>query len=178
MDLLRIINSDEISEKTISNYIPRSVSQLEEIVDDVNKIINEVKLKGDTAIINFSKKFDGIDLNESEIQVTNDEMEAAYNKIDQKLLKALRFAKNNLIKFHESQKKDEWLIDIVDGVKAGQLYRPIELVGLYIPGGHAIYPSTVLMAATPAYVAGVKEIIICSPPQKDKRIAPEIIVAA
>lgn len=175
---LRVINSNEISEDNISNYIPRTVSQLEEIVDDVKKIINEVKLNGDTAIINFSQKFDGVELDESEIQVTFDEIEEAYDKIDQKLLKALRFAKKNLKKFHESQKNEEWIIDVLEGVKAGQIYRPIESVGLYIPGGRAIYPSTVLMAATPAQVAGVKDIIMCSPPQKDKKIAPEILVAA
>ncbi|MFX1557670.1 MAG: histidinol dehydrogenase [Promethearchaeota archaeon] len=178
LDMLKIINSDEITEKNISNYIPRTVSQLEEIVEDVNKIIQEVKLNGDAAIINFSKTFDGVELSESEIKVTIDEIEEAYDKIDQKLLEAFRFAKKNLIKFHQSQKHEEWLIDVVKGVRAGQIYRPIESVGLYVPGGRAIYPSTVLMAATPAYVAGVKDIIICSPPQKDKKIAPEIIVAA
>ena len=175
---LRIINSDKISEESISNFIPRTTTQLDEIKEDVLNIINEVKLTGDKAIIRFSKKYDNVELDKSEIRVSEDEITDAYEKIDKKLLDALRYAKKNLIKFHEAQIRKDWAIEITKGVKAGQVYRPLESVGLYIPGGRAIYPSTVLMAATPAYIAGVKEIILCSPPQSDKRIAPEILVAA
>ena len=175
---LRIINSDKISEESISNFIPRTTTQLDEIKEDVLNIINEVKLTGDKAIIMFSKKYDNVELDKSEIRVSEDEITDAYEKIDKKLLDALRYAKKNLIKFHEAQIRKDWAIEITKGVKAGQVYRPLESVGLYIPGGRAIYPSTVLMAATPAYIAGVKEIILCSPPQSDKRIAPEILVAA
>lgn len=178
VDSLRIINSDKISEESISNFIPRTTTQLDEIKEDVLNIINEVKLTGDKAIIRFSKKYDNVELDKSEIRVSEDEITDAYEKIDKKLLDALRYAKKNLIKFHEAQIRKDWAIEITKGVKAGQVYRPLESVGLYIPGGRAIYPSTVLMAATPAYIAGVKEIILCSPPQSDKRIAPEILVAA
>lgn len=175
---LRIINSDKISEESISDFIPRTTTQLDEIEEDVLNIINEVKLTGDKAIIRFSKKYDNVELDKSEIRVSEDEITDAYEKIDKKLLDALRYAKKNLIKFHNAQIRKDWAIEITKGVKAGQIYRPLESVGLYIPGGRAIYPSTVLMAATPAYIAGVKEIILCSPPQSDKRIAPEILVAA
>jgi len=175
---LRIINSDKISEESISDFIPRTTTQLDEIKEDVLNIINEVKLTGDKAIIKFSKKYDNVELDKSEIRVSEDEITDAYEKIDKKLLDALRYAKKNLIKFHEAQIRKDWTIEITKGVTAGQVYRPLESVGLYIPGGRAIYPSTVLMAATPAYIAGVKEIILCSPPQSDKRIAPEILVAA
>ncbi|GAI12078.1 unnamed protein product, partial [marine sediment metagenome] len=162
---LRIINSDKISEESISNFITRTTTQLDEIKEDVLNIINEVKLTGDKAIIRFSKKYDNVELDKSEIRVSEDEITDAYEKIDKKLLDALRYAKKNLIKFHEAQIRKDWAIEITKGVKAGQVYRPLESVGLYIPGGRAIYPSTVLMAATPAYIAGVKEIILCSPPQ-------------
>jgi len=175
---LRIINSDKISEESISDFIPRTTTQLDEIKEDVLNIINEVKLTGDKAIIKFSKKYDNVELDKSEIRVSEDEITDAYEKIDKKLLDALRYAKKNLIKFHKAQIRKDWTIEITKGVTAGQVYRPLESVGLYIPGGRAIYPSTVLMAATPAYIAGVKEIILCSPPQSDKRIAPEILVAA
>ncbi len=178
LNSLRIINSDKISEENISNFIPRTITQLDEIKEDVLNIINEVKSNGDNAIIKFSKKFDDVVLSKSEIKVSEDEITDAYNKIDEKLLEALRFAKKNLVKFHKAQIRDDWTIEIEKGVWAGQVYRPLESVGIYIPGGRAIYPSSVLMAATPAYVAGVKNIILCSPPQKDKNIAPEIIVAA
>ena len=175
---VRIINSNEITKENVSSYIPRSITQLDEIKDDATKIINEVKSSGNKAIIKFTEKFDGVKLNESEIQVTEEEINEAYTLIDKKLLNALKFAKQNLIKFHEAQIREEWSIKINKGVEAGQIFRPLESVGLYIPGGRAIYPSTVLMAATPAHVAGVQEIIMCSPPQEDKKIAPEIIVAA
>lgn len=178
MKSLRIINSDKISEETISNFIPRTLLQLDEIKEDVLKIVTEVKLTGDTAIIKFSKKFDNVDLDKKEIKVTDNEISEAYDKIDDNLLNALRSAKKNLIKFHKAQLREDWTIEIQKGVNAGQIYRPIDSVGIYIPGGRAIYPSTVLMAATPAYVAGVRDITLCSPPQQDKKIAPEIIVAA
>ncbi len=178
MKSLRIINSDKISEETISNFIPRTLLQLDEIKEDVLKIVTEVKLTGDTAIIKFSKKFDNVDLDKKEIKVSENEISEAYDKIDVTLLNALRSAKKNLIKFHKAQLREDWTIEIQKGVNAGQIYRPIDSVGIYIPGGRAIYPSTVLMAATPAYVAGVRDIILCSPPQQDKKIAPEIIVAA
>jgi len=175
---IRIINSDQISKETISTLIPRTSTQLDEIKEDVLKIINEVKLNGDKAILRFLKKYDNVELDQSEIKVSEDEIIDAYNKIDEKLLEALRFAQKNLVKFHKAQIREDWAIKIEKGVKAGQIYRPLESIGIYIPGGRAIYPSTVLMAATPAYVARVKNTILCSPPQKDKKVAPEILVAA
>lgn len=178
LESLRIINSDEISEETISKFIPRTGSQLDEIKDDVINIINEVKLSGDSALLKFTQKFDKVELKKSEIKVSEEEINEAYKKIDPKLLKALKYAKKNIIKFHQAQKRDDWSIEIEKGVVAGQIYRPLDSIGIYIPGGRAIYPSTVLMAVAPAFVAGVSDIIICSPPQKDKNVASEIIVAA
>ena len=178
LDLLKAVSSDQITEETISKFIPRIASQLDEIKEDVLAIINEVKNNGDEAILKFTKKFDGIELNQSEIKVGEKEIENAYNKIDKNLLDALRYAKKNLIKFHKAQQRNNWSIKIEKGVKTGQIYRPLDAIGVYVPGGRAIYPSTLLMAATPAYVANVKNLIVCSPPQKNKEIAPEILVAA
>ncbi len=178
MDSLRIIKSDQITEGNITTFIPRTIIHLESIRKKVQKIIDEVIINGDRALIKFTKKFDGVNLSVSELQVSENEISEAYNSIDKKLLEALRYAKKNLMKFHQAQKRDEWSVEIEKGVNAGQIYRPIETVGIYIPGGKAIYPSTVLMAATPARIAGVKEIILCSPPQINKKVAPEILVAA
>ncbi len=175
---LRIVKSDEINETNISEFIPRNVLQIDSIKESVTDIITEVKKKGDKAILEFTKKYDGVELFESEIKVTQEEISDAYDKIDKNLLKALKYAKKNLIKFQRAQIRKDWMIKIEKGVNAGQIYRPLESIGIYIPGGRAIYPSTVLMTAAPACVAGVKEIIICSPPQSNKKIAPEIIVAA
>ena len=178
MDSIRVINSEEISEDTISQFIPRTQTELDSIRESVNEIINDVKVNKDRALIDFTKKFDNVELKESDLMVVEEEINEAYDKIDNNLLEALRHAKKNLIKFHKAQKKEEWSIEIENGVSAGQIYRPLDSVGIYVPGGIAIYPSTVLMAATPAFVAGVKNIIICSPPQENKKVAPEILVAA
>lgn len=178
MNPLRIINSDELDEETIRSYIPRIETQLELVRKTVNKIIQDVKDNGDKALVNLTYKYDGVELASNEIQVSKEEVTQAYKNVDPHLLQAIHSAKENLIKFNLAQKREDWNVEIVKGVIAGQVYRPLDAIGIYIPGGRAIYPSTVLMIAAPAYVAGVKEIVMCSPPQKDGKIAPEILVAA
>ena len=178
MDSLKFINSEDVTEENLNTLIPRTGTQLDSIREAVNKIIQKVKDDGDRALIELTKEYDGVTLDISEIKVSKDEISEAYDKIDKDLLKAIRTAKQNILKFQEAQKREDWSIEINKGVKTGQIYRPLNSVGLYIPGGRAIYPSTVLMAAAPACVAGVKNILLCSPPQKDKKIAPEILVAA
>jgi len=178
MNTLKVINSDQINEETIYKYIPRTETQLELIRDSVIKIIQEVKEKGDKALIEFTHKFDKVKLTKKEIQVSKDELSQAYDQIEPTLLHAIHYAKENLIKFNKAQKREDWTVEISKGIVAGQVYRPLETIGIYVPGGKALYPSTVLMIAAPAYVAGIKEIIMCSPPQKNKKIAPEILVAA
>ncbi len=180
MDLIRIVDSKEIKKETISKYIPRTRVQFDDIRDDVLKIINDVKSNGDEALLRLTKKFDGVELEDSEICVSKEEIKEACDNIDKELLEALRYAKKNIVQFHEAQKSylKDWFITGEKGVDVGQIYRPLDSVGIYIPGGRAIYPSTVLMAATPARVAGVKNIVLCSPPQKNGKIAPEILVVA
>ncbi|MFX1311188.1 MAG: histidinol dehydrogenase [Promethearchaeota archaeon] len=175
---LRIVKSDEINQTNLTEFIPRNVLQIDSIKESVRNIVEQVRINGDKAILELTKKFDGVELFESDIKVSQEEISKAYNKVDKTLLNALKYAKKNLIKFHQAQIRKDWMITIEKGVNAGQLYRPLESIGIYIPGGIAIYPSTVLMTAAPASVAGVKEIIMCSPPQLNKEIAPEIIVAA
>jgi len=175
---IRTINSKEITEENIDDFIPRKYSKLKELQYDVMEIVNEVIINGDQALIEFTEKYDNVSLKKGDLMVKEQEIEDAYEKVDEELLEAFRFAKKNLIKFHKAQIREEWFIDIIDGVKAGQIYRPIQSVGIYTPGGRTVYPSSFLMSAVPAKVAGVKDIILCSPPQKSGNIAPEIIVAA
>jgi len=134
---LKIINSDQFTEKNVSNFIPRTETELDSIRETVTEIINEVKDNGDNALVRLTKKYDNVELNTSEIRVTNQEIEKAYDLIDQDLLDALKTAKQNLIKFHGAQLKKDWFIKIAKGVRAGQIYRPLENVGIYIPGGRA-----------------------------------------
>ncbi len=170
--------SDQIKEETLTKYIPRTTTQIESIKDSVISVIHEVKERGDNAIIKFTKNFDNVELSTKQIQVTDKEISEAYEKSDADLIKAIQYARKNLIKFHKAQVREDWFIEIEKGVTAGQIYRPLEVLGIYVPGGRVIYPSTVLMIAAPAYVAGIKEIIMCSPPQQDNKIASEILVAA
>lgn len=178
MTLIKEIFSDQIKEETLTKYIPRTTTQIESIKDSVISIIHAVKERGDNAIIKFTKEFDNVELSTKQIQVTEKEFSEAYEKSDADLIKAIQYARKNLIKFHKAQVREDWFIEIEKGVTAGQIYRPLEVLGIYVPGGRVIYPSTVLMIAAPAYVAGIKEIIMCSPPQQDNKIASEILVAA
>lgn len=178
MTPIKELNSDQINEETLVKYIPRTAPQIESIQESVVSIIHEVKEKGDKAIIKFTKDFDNVEISAKHIQVTDKEISEAYDKSDADLIKAIQYAKKNLIKFHKAQVREDWLIETEKGVSAGQIYRPLEMLGMYIPGGRAIYPSTVLMIAAPAYVAGIKEIIMCSPPQQDNKIASALLVAA
>jgi len=178
MKSIKVINSSEINKETISNYIPRSFTQIASVKDIVESIINSVRNEGDDAIIRFTKQYDNVELSKNDIRVSKKEISEAYSQVDPLLLEAIKSAKQNLIKFNEAQKREDWMREIEKGVIAGQVYRPLETIGIYIPGGQAIYPSTVLMIAAPAYVAGIKEIILCSPPQSDGKVASEIIVAA
>lgn len=178
MTSIREINSDQINEETLTKYIPRTATQFDLIQDSVISIIRGVKERGDNAIINFTEKYDNVGLKTEEIQVSEEEISEAYEKTDIDLIEAIQYAKQNLIKFHKAQMREDWSIEIEKGVIAGQIYRPLEDLGIYIPGGRAVYPSTVLMIAAPAYVAGIREIIMCSPPQKDKKIASAILIAA
>ncbi|MFX1375824.1 MAG: histidinol dehydrogenase [Promethearchaeota archaeon] len=175
---LKIINSSKINEETLYEYIPRADAQLDLVRNSVIKIIQEVEKKGDSALIKFTRDYDKVKLTNNEIKVSKEEISLAYKEIDPQLLHAINHAKENLIKFNEAQKREDWNIEIDSGVVAGQIYRPLDTLGIYVPGGRAIYPSTVLMIAAPAYVAGIKDIVMCSPPQKNKKIAPEILVAA
>ncbi len=178
MNFLKIVSSEDISEQTISNYIPRTILQIDEIKSDVEEIIARVKQEGDRAILSYTTKFDKVKLKSTEILVRKEEISEAYELVDQSLIGAIQAAKKNLITFHQAQKRDDWSITIDNGINAGQIYRPIESVGIYVPGGRAVYPSTVLMTASPALVAGVKEIVLCSPPQLDGNVSPAILVAA
>ncbi|MHA2182581.1 MAG: histidinol dehydrogenase [Promethearchaeota archaeon] len=178
MTSIKEINSNQINEETLTKFIPRMTSQIESIQDSVTSIIIEVKENGDKAIIEFTKKFDNVELVTEQMKVTDKEIIEAYEKSDTELIKAIQYAKENLIKFHKAQVREDWQIEIEKGVIAGQIYRPIETLGIYIPGGRAIYPSSVLMIAAPAYVAGIKEIIMCTPPQQNSKIASAILVAA
>ena len=148
--------------------------------DDVNTIVknilDDVKLRGDQALYDYNKKFDNVSL--SSLQVTEKEIEDAFSRLDNELLDVIRYSHENIVRYHTKQKRNDFLDKDTDGVILGQIINPIEKVGIYVPGGTAAYPSTVLMNAVPAKVAGVEEIVMVTPPNEDGTISDVILAAA
>ena len=161
--------------KKISNRGRISYGKVKE---NVESILNDIENNGDLACLKYTEKFDGIKLKISEIRVSDSEIQDAYQKVDEKGVKAIKQAIRNIQKFHEAQIKKMDDIETVPGVLVGQLIIPYESIGIYIPGGRAPYLSTVLMTTVPAKISGVNQIIITTPPNKDKKINPAILVAA
>jgi len=146
------------------------------VIKVVADILENVRLNGDQALIDYSRKFDQAEI--KEITVSEEEISEAYKKIDPELLETIRRAKQNIKNFHEKQLQNSWINPAEDGTVLGQLVRPLEKVGLYVPGGTAPLISSVLMTAVPAKVAGVETMIMCTPPSKDGSVNPAMLVAA
>lgn len=159
-----------------SEILSRGDLDYKDINITVEKIVEDVKQDGDSAILKYTKKFDGADL--ETMEVTKEEIEKAWQRTPQSLKDALIKAGNNIKKFHEKQKRNSFMDNELKGKITGQLINPIEKVGIYVPGGKSSYPSTVLMNAIPGKVAGVKELIMVTPPGKNGEIMDNILVAA
>lgn len=155
-------------------------SQIEEknIQETVNQIIKEIKEKKNKALFDYTKKFDKIKINSKTIKINKKEIEEAYKKTDKKLIEIIKKSSERIKKFHEKQKTNSWFETSENGEILGQMIKPIENVGVYVPGGKAAYPSSVLMNVIPAKVAGVKNIIMTTPAQEDGTVYPTTIVAA
>jgi histidinol dehydrogenase len=171
---MQIINSP--SRNTWNDILKRPTQTVDDIEATVNAVFNQVLQDGDCAIKRYTERFDGVNLNSN--IVTTDEIQAASELVTNGLKKAIDLAKFNILAFHSAQKTTKITLETTKGVNCWQEKRPIEKVGLYIPGGTAPLFSTVLMLAVPAQIAGCKEIVLCSPPNKQGNIAPEILYAA
>jgi histidinol dehydrogenase len=147
-----------------------------ELVKNVNKILSDVHHKGDSAIQYYCEKFDDVKLQDLQVNMTTNKERKML--VDEAVVKALKKAAFNIEKFHKAQIPPEWICNVDEGISAGQIIRPIETVGCYIPGGKAVYLSTILMTIIPARIAGVSRIICCTPPDKDGQVKQEIIAAA
>jgi len=144
----------------------------------VADILKRVREKGEEAVYQLTEEFDHINLRQKGLRVSDDEILGAYQDVSEEFLEAMRTAKGNILRYHEKQKRTSWLEPELDGSLLGQLILPLKRVGIYVPGGTASYPSSVLMNALPAVVAGVKEIVMVSPPRADGTLLPEVLVAA
>ena len=161
----------------LENLIKRSPNHYGEFEGRVNAIIDEVRKNRNQAVFSYTKRFDGADINEDNILVTQEEIKEAYEQVDEKLLAVIRKSLVNIKKYHEKQAQNSWFTT-EDGVILGQKVTPLAIVGVYVPGGKAVYPSSVLMNVLPAKVAGVDRIIMCTPPGKDGKVYPSTLVAA
>lgn len=175
---MRILKLTQDTRKNIlENLLKRSPNNYGEFEGRVNAIIEEVRAKKDEAVFSFTKQFDGADINASNILVTEEEIKEAYEQVDETLLTVIRKALVNIRKYHEKQVQNSWFTT-EDGIILGQKVTPLEKAGVYVPGGKAVYPSSVLMNVLPAKVAGVDKIIMCTPPGKDGKVYPSTLVAA
>ena len=159
----------------LDEIFPRSQFEYEDINKKVREIIEDVKADGDKALYKYSEMFD---VKLESLTVSSEEIEEAYDRIDEEFKEVLLAAAGNIRKFHEKQVRNNFFTNGKDGVLLGQIINPIEKAGIYIPGGTASYPSTVLMNVIPAKIAGVEEIILVSPPNKEGNIEDSILAAA
>ncbi|NLZ81808.1 MAG: histidinol dehydrogenase, partial [Clostridiales bacterium] len=176
---MRIIKLDEASKNNLlKTLLKRSPNNYKEYEIQVSRILEEVREKKDKALFGFTKDFDKAIINETTILVTDEEMREAYSLVNENLINIIRKAIVNIRLFHEKQKQNSWFDSSKPGVILGQKVTPISRVGVYVPGGKAAYPSSVLMNIIPAKIAEVDEIIMTTPPSKDGKINPGTLVAA
>lgn len=175
---MRILKLTEDTRKDIlQNLLKRSPNNYGEFEGRVNAIIEEVRNNRDQAVFNYTKQFDGADINAGNILVTEEEIAEAYAQVDTTLLAVIRKSLINIKKYHEKQVQNSWFTT-EDGIILGQKVTALATVGVYVPGGKAVYPSSVLMNVLPAKVAGVDRIVMCTPPGKDGKVYPSTLVAA
>lgn len=162
----------------LEELLKRSPNQYGEYEERVSAILSEVKERGDEALFEFTKRFDRADINKENIIVTEAEIQEAYDQVDPKLLRIMRKALENIRDYHQKQVKYSWFDSKPDGTILGQKVTALQRVGVYVPGGRAVYPSSVLMNIVPAKVAGVDEIIMTTPPGPDGKLNVNTLVAA
>ena len=176
---MRIVKLDETTKaRALEKLIGRGSSNYGDYEKTVKEIIDDVRENGDNALLSYEKKFDRCDLTPETLRVSEQEIREAYEALDLALVEVMRKAAENIRVYHEKQKRTSWITTREDGVILGQKVTPIEVSGCYVPGGRAVYPSSVLMNIVPAKVAGVSRIIMCTPPGADGKAAVGTVVAA
>lgn len=176
---MRIIGLDETSKKNIlTDLLRRDPNQYGSYAGTVQSIIDDVKEHGDEAIFSYTEKFDGAHITADTIRVTDEEIEEAMAQVEPELLEVMKKSMKNIRAYHEKQRRQSWFDSQPDGTILGQKITALESVGVYVPGGKAAYPSSVLMNIIPAEVAGVKRIVMVTPPGKDGKVNPVTLTAA
>lgn len=176
---MKIVELSEENRKEVQeNILKRSPSTFGDQEAIVRAIIEDIKARGDKAVFEYTKKFDRADISEDNFQVSKEEIRAAYKEVPPELLDVVRKALVNIRDFHEKQKQNSWITTTEKGTILGQKVTPMQRVGVYVPGGKAAYPSSVLMNIVPAKVAGVDEVIMTTPCNAEGKVNPVVLVAA
>ena len=168
----------ESTKDILENLLKRSPNNYGKFEAAVADILANVKEKGDEALFSYTKEFDKVEVTPETIRVTEEEIEEAYKAVDASLLEVIRKALVNIRSYHEKQRQNSWITSTENGTMLGQKVTPLNRVGVYVPGGKAVYPSSVLMNIVPAKVAGVPHIVMTTPPGKDGKVNPSTLVAA
>lgn len=176
MKILKL--TPETQSNILENLLKRSPNSYGEYESRVNEIIEQVRLKRDEAVFEYTQKFDGASINADTILVTDEEIKEAYEQVDVKLLEVIKKALVNIRDYHAKQRQFSWFDSQDSGIILGQKVTPLKNVGVYVPGGKAVYPSSVLMNVMPAKVAGVDHIVMVTPPGKDGKVCASTLVAA
>ena len=175
---MRIVKlTEETRKDLLSTLLRRSPNQYGEYEGTVARIVDDVRERGDEALFEYTEKFDHIKLTPETVQVTEQEIEEAYREVDPALLDVIRKALVNIRSYHEKQRRSSWFDSQENGIMLGQKITPLQRAGVYVPGGKAVYPSSVLMNVMPAKVAGVSQIIMTTP-CRDGKVSPNTLVAA
>ncbi len=173
------VRIDELGPEQYAVLMERSQVDISSVYERVRDIILDVRDNGERVFLDYYREHHKPDLSPQDLEVGKGEVEEAYKSVDPKVIDALRLAAQHITAFHQAQMEREmWVTEVADGILAGRLTAPLHRVGAYIPGGRAPYPSSVLMTLLPAKVAGVKEVIICTPPDEFMAVNPAILVAA
>jgi len=178
LELKKISNGRKNVEQVKELLNSRSGDNLAKYRETAAGILKNVQKNGDLAVLEYTSRFDGVDFEASELEVEEAEIEAALKEVDQDFIKALKNAAANIKDFHAEQKDKSWQKQKKPGIITGQICQPLKRAGVYVPGGRAAYPSSVLMTVIPAKVAGVEEIIMLTPPDKEGKVSPVILAAA
>jgi histidinol dehydrogenase len=173
---MKVFDLSKQMEEALREVARRGLEGFEEAVEAVKPIVMAVKEQGDEAVKAYDKTFSKV-ARDYEIKVSRDEIEEAYSKVDQEFVEALRKAIEVVRRFHEEERPRPWIKEVARGLRAGVIPRPVDVAGLYIPGGRAPYPSTAVMTGIPAKVAGVGKLVACSPPGPDGKLNPYVLVA-
>lgn len=176
---MKILKLTEETKKNLQeDLLKRSPNSYQQYEEQVSRIIEEVRANGDEALFAFTKQFDGADLDSNTVKVTREEINEAYDLTDDALLQVMKKSLHNIKVYHEKQKQYSWFDSRPDGVMLGQKVTPLARVGVYVPGGKAAYPSSVLMNVLPAKVAGVEKIVMTTPCSRDGKVNPATLAAA